>query len=130
MSRRIDIHYNDLQFSAPTPLSAAELPTLPGVYAVAVRNPVWRPAPFQPIYFGQAGNLSQVDLGPGHEAFARWHRHPLASDGLFASFYVLLYSSETMRRATEMRLIAEYRPDCNHPVTEIKHGLLGLARGY
>jgi hypothetical protein len=120
------VRYGGWMFSAPAPFVHALPPNCAGLYAVQVLNPAWRPCPFEPIFFGEALDLTGQAVGAAHPAFARWIAHPRAGTGLFVSYAALPCTREDVLHHIVGGLIATYRPAANQNGGSA-HGLLGLA---
>ena len=105
--------YDGWSFSYPELLFAAKPQQLPGLFAIQVINPSWKPLPYEPIYFGESDDLGSVSL-MYHPAFERWSAHPgIVDGGLLYVSYLWLTRGAEFREHVERALIARYRPPCN-----------------
>jgi hypothetical protein len=106
------ISYGTLQFTDPVPFGPDALPSTAGVYAILVPNYEFRPAPYEPIYFGESANM-RAAVGTHHLAYNRWRWHPRGRSGLFVACVAMPSSTEDWRRYNEAQLIKQYTPACN-----------------
>jgi hypothetical protein len=115
------IKFSDLAFAGPTLLGLEPSFNFGGVYAVLVLDTQWGPMPYRPIYFGEAGNMSER-VCPSHEKYKSWER--AARGGLlFVAFHVI--PNEAARKAAEKQLIGQYSPECN-----VTHNAFAALLGY
>ncbi|MEO5699067.1 MAG: hypothetical protein ABIS17_17200 [Casimicrobiaceae bacterium] len=103
------INYGGLVFTNPVPVAYALPPTDPGIFAIQVRSLSYGPMPYQPIAFGASDNLAAV-VFETDPAFERWQAHRLAGGGLFVSYCMLRYQSESYRDSMLAELAAQYLP--------------------
>jgi hypothetical protein len=106
------ISYGTLQFTDPVPLGPDSLPSSAGLYAILVPNYEYRPAPYEPIYFGSSANM-RAAVGTHHTAYNRWRWHPRGRSGLFVAYVAMPSSTEDWRRYNEGQLVKQYQPACN-----------------
>jgi hypothetical protein len=106
------LSYGTLEFSDPVQLTRDVLPFAAGLYAILVPNYEFRPAPYEPIYFGQSANL-RAAVGIHHLAYSRWRWHPRGRQGLFVSYVAMPSSTEDWRRYHVTQLLRQYNPVCN-----------------
>lgn len=104
--------YGGYSFTYPELLLASKPPQLCVIFAIQVLNLAWKPLPYEPIYFGERGDLERDRL-VFHPAFERWRAHEVVRDGglLYVSYLWLPRAAE--RESIERELIARYRPPCN-----------------
>ncbi|MEP7208105.1 MAG: hypothetical protein ABI920_14285 [Casimicrobiaceae bacterium] len=103
------INYGGLVFTNPVPIAYALPPKDPGIYAIQVRSLSYGPMPYQPIAFGVSDNLAAVVVETV-PAFEHWQAHRLAGSGLFVSYCMLRYQSESYRDSMAAELAAQYLP--------------------
>ena len=106
------ITFGTLQFTDPVPLGPDALPSCAGLYAILVPNYECKPAPYEPIYFGQSADLRGA-VGTHHVAHNRWRWHPRGRSGLYVACVPMYHSTEDWRRYNEGQLIKQYNPACN-----------------
>ncbi|HUH93857.1 MAG TPA: hypothetical protein VL742_12075 [Casimicrobiaceae bacterium] len=119
------ISYAGWVFSYPQPLFLSPAPSGPGLYAVQVADPSYKPHPFEPIFFGESEDLADRSF-PSQEAFRRWCQHPAVISGslLYISYLRLPYNRR-FRQRVEGNLVARYRPACNVTFADYSRGFLG-----
>lgn len=103
------INYGGLVFTNPVPMAYALPPHDPGLFAIQVRSLSYGPLPYQPIAFGASDNLAGV-VFETDPAIERWRAHRLADAGLFVSYCMLRYQSESYRDSMLAELAAQYLP--------------------
>ena len=106
------ISYGTLQFTDPAPFWPDALPPTAGLYVILVPNYEYRPAPYEPIYFGSSANM-RAAVGTHHVAYSRWRWHPRGRSGLFVAYVAMPSSTEDWRRYNEAQLVKQYQPACN-----------------
>ncbi len=87
-------------------------PPSPGVYVVLVRDAIWGPRPFKPIYFGKAASFS-ARVTTSHENYSDWCRAALGAGNLYVSLCWMSSSTDSQRSLLETSLINRYQPECN-----------------
>jgi hypothetical protein len=106
------LSFGTLQFTDPHALALDVLPATAGLFVILVPNYEYRPDPYEPIYFGESGNL-RAAVGTHHASYNRWRWHPRGRGGLFVSWLPMPYSTGDWRRYNEDQLIKQYNPPCN-----------------
>lgn len=99
-----------LPFAGPSPLASAATFNYGGLYAILTPDSSWSPLPYRLLYLGESGKLSDR-VRTGHEKYASWARAAGGAGRLYVAFHII--ENQTERRATESKLIAHYRPECN-----------------
>jgi hypothetical protein len=105
-----DPPFADLPFAGPYFLASASILTYGGLYAILVPDASSRPKPYRLVYIGESGNLSER-VCTSHENHSSWVRAAGGASGLYVAFHYI--TDQTARRATEKRVIAYYKPECN-----------------
>ena len=96
----VGIRFNDYLFSEPSRIVDWAPPKCAGICAVLARDPNWAPRPFQPLWFWEFGNNSDLPR------LARM-TNPQA---LFASVLAMPFSTSAQRSEVRDQLVWAYNP--------------------
>jgi hypothetical protein len=108
----MSIIFNGVSFSEPESLAFWTPPFKAGLYAILIPSPNISPKPFEVIYFGESGNMSERGFASHHRR-ACWLRQAGNEANLYIAVYLMPNSSEQERKQIEAALIAKYNPQCN-----------------
>src|SRR5262245_10537867 len=71
----VGIRFADLLFSEPLPLETCQLPHGHGLFAVLMPDDTWAPRQYQPLFFGEYGNLQDAPTAAvRRDHYLRWLR--------------------------------------------------------
>ena len=113
--RHRPVQFGGHEFSPPQPLSEAQLPRSPAIYAIQVHG--WWSG-LKPIHFGASENLHEELMVEGHEGFVHWLTHRGAKRGLFVSFHAAEQLDHGARHRESARLFRHYLPWRTHSLDE------------
>jgi hypothetical protein len=117
--KRPPIRYGDFEFSAPRLMFKGPVPAKPGLFVVQVRAGRWFSQQFEPIHFGESGNLYRRLLVDGGGEFVRWLMHPQAVHGLFVSLCPTTAMEKSAREFAVGRLLSRYLPKLTRSPEEL-----------
>ncbi|MGD0591234.1 MAG: hypothetical protein ABSA44_10620 [Bacteroidota bacterium] len=109
----MSINFNDIAFTEPELLSKWNPPNRAGLYAIMIPNQSSKPKPFEVVYFGESGNMSERGYSSHHKRDCWLRQASNNENNLFISTYYLPSSTDEQRRAIEAKLVAHYKPHCN-----------------
>jgi hypothetical protein len=109
----MSIRFRNYIFEGPMSFASWSPPYRAGLYAVVVPNQLWTPLPFEPIYFGESGNMSERGFLRSHHCYGRWMIKAGSETNLYVALYLMSGSTAEQRRAIESVLIRHYKPSCN-----------------
>lgn len=109
----MSLQFGSITFTYPVKLSQWRPAIGAGLYCICLTNREWKPVPFQPIFFGVAGNLADQDLLHEQVALESWNAHASAPNKLLVAQSHLPHFSDDQLRLFEQQLIAQYEPPCN-----------------
>ena len=118
-AKRPPIRYGEFEFSAPRLMFKGPVPAKPGLFVIQVRVGHWFSRKYEPIYFGESGNLYQRLLVNGGGEFVRWLMHPQAVHGLFLSLSPTTAMEKAAREFAVGRLLSRYLPDLTRSAEEL-----------
>ena len=58
----MSIYFADSLFTEPERLTSWKPPYMAGIYVILIDDPSSTPVPFRPIYFGETGDMSELEL--------------------------------------------------------------------
>ena len=117
--KRPPIKYGDWEFSSPRLMFKAPVPAKAGLFVIHVRMRSWFARQYEPIHFGESGNLYRKLSVDGGGEFVRWLMHPNAVYGLFVSICPTTGMNKPAREFAANRLLARYRPDLVRSAEEL-----------
>lgn len=107
------INYGGITFDGPYRVTEWEPPYRAALYAIIMPDETCKPKPFQVLYFGESGNLSDRGFWRSHHKYQCFIRHAGSESNLFIGIHKMPGSTESQRREVEQRLIKQYKPICN-----------------
>jgi hypothetical protein len=113
MSSLRGIKFSIYLFTEPEPLTSWQAPPRAGVYVILIPNGSYNPRPFQPIYFGESGDMSTRGFLNLHHKCGDWRRVARDDKNLFVAAHSMPTSTPEQRRAVESELVGLYSPVCN-----------------
>jgi hypothetical protein len=109
----MSLQFGSITFADPVKLSQWRPANGVGLYCICVVNQDWKPVPFQPIFFGVAGNLADQDLLGEQVALESWSAHASSPAKLLVTHAHLPHFSDDQLGLFEQQLIMQYEPPCN-----------------
>jgi hypothetical protein len=109
----MSLQFGSITFTDPVKLSQWRPASGAGLYCICLVNQQWQPIPFQPIFFGVASNLADIDLLHEQVALESWSAHANSPNKLLVAHAHLPHFSEDQLSLFEQQLIARYEPPCN-----------------
>lgn len=108
------ITWGETQFEGPSPATKWSPPKRAAVYVIMTKpDPSKTPNPYQSIYFGESGNLTDQGFWRRHQAYPCFMKHAKSEANIFIGFYRMSGSTETQRQQLAQRLIDACKPLCN-----------------
>jgi hypothetical protein len=98
------ITWGETQFEGPSPATKWSPPKRAAVYVIMMKpDPSKTPTPYQSIYFGESGNLTDQGFWRRHQAYPCFMKHAKSEANI----------TETQRQQLAQRLIDACKPLCN-----------------
>lgn len=110
----MSLQFGSITFTDPIRLSNWRPASGAGLYCICVANRAWKPAPYQPIFFGVTRDLADPELLREQVALESWGAHASSANKLFVAHAHLPNFSQDQLSLFEQQLIAQYEPPCNY----------------
>jgi len=109
----MNIVYGNYQFDGPHPIKSFRPLYRAGIYAIMLFDSRITPMPYNILYFGESGNLSERDFNTSHHKYNCWLRYAGSIENLYIGVHLMPNSTEQQRCTLESELINMYSPVCN-----------------
>jgi hypothetical protein len=107
------IYFANYQFSEPENFLNWTTSEKEGIFAILIKNPASKSKPYEVIFFGESGDLSERGFFRSFHRYDCWIREAGDEAELYISVFPMPNSTREIRQGIESFLVKYYKPVCN-----------------